>query len=139
LNIDISDFKNEAGASISKELLEHLAGISFAPVTNGMEMEAFIAISSLEVYMESDDVISPTFATARPALNFAAQSISGGIMLNNLPANAKIELYNMKGKCLYAGNSGNFQTLKIPVQAKGVYVIRVHAVGANGSRVVAVK
>ncbi|MCL1957527.1 MAG: T9SS type A sorting domain-containing protein, partial [Fibromonadales bacterium] len=47
------------------------------------------------------------------------------IVLKNLPSNAKIEVYNLKGKRIYFGYSENSQILKIPVQTKGVYIIRI--------------
>jgi len=45
------------------------------------------------------------------------------IVLENLPSNTKIEMYNMQGKQIYSSNSGNSQTLRIQV-AKGMYVVK---------------
>jgi len=39
--------------------------------------------------------------------------------------NAKVEAYNLQGKRIYSGNSGNLQSLDIQVQAKGMYVVKV--------------
>jgi hypothetical protein len=60
-------------------------------------------------------------------------------MLSNLPTNTKIEVYNLQGKQIYSAYSGNnhpadvrqressvgaSQILRIPVQTKGMYVIK---------------
>jgi PKD repeat protein len=47
------------------------------------------------------------------------------ILLQNLPLNAKIELYNLQGKRIYSSNSGNSQILRIPVQTKGMYIVKI--------------
>jgi hypothetical protein len=54
-----------------------------------------------------------------------AQAIGNSIMLENLPTNAKIELYSMQGKQIYSGNSGNSQILRILVQTKGLYIVKI--------------
>jgi len=38
-----------------------------------------------------------------------------------LPSNAKIEVYSLQGKLIYSGNFEN----KIPVQTKGIYIVKV--------------
>ena len=53
------------------------------------------------------------------------QSTSNYILLENLPKNAKVELYNLQGKRILSSHSGNSQILRIPVQTKGIYVVRV--------------
>ncbi|MDR2582835.1 MAG: CotH kinase family protein [Fibromonadaceae bacterium] len=54
------------------------------------------------------------------------------IVLKNLPSNAKIEVYNLQGKLIYtsSGKSLNRENrgsdnLRIPVQTKGMYIIRI--------------
>jgi hypothetical protein len=53
-----------------------------------------------------------------------AQVTPNAILLENLPANAKVQLYNLKGKRIYSANSENSQILKIPVQTKGLYIVK---------------
>jgi len=48
------------------------------------------------------------------------------ILLSNLLPNKRIEVYNLQGKLIYSTNSGNSQSLKIPVQTKGVYVVKIN-------------
>ncbi len=51
--------------------------------------------------------------------------IGKSIILKNLPSNAKIEVYNLQGKRIYSGFPENHQILRIGVQTKGVYIIRI--------------
>jgi hypothetical protein len=51
-------------------------------------------------------------------------AIGNTIVLENLPKNTKIEVYNLKGKLVYS----QFSTLNsqfIPVQAKGLYIVKI--------------
>jgi hypothetical protein len=57
--------------------------------------------------------------------NIRVQAIGNAIMLENLPSNAKIEVYCLQGRRIYSINSGNFQILKIPIQAKGMYIVKI--------------
>jgi hypothetical protein len=43
---------------------------------------------------------------------------------SNLPQGTKVEVYNLQGKQVYSGYSGNSQILQIPVQTKGIYIVR---------------
>jgi spore coat protein CotH len=47
------------------------------------------------------------------------------IILENFPQNAKIQIYNLNGKQVYSANHANPQILKIPVQTKGVYLVKI--------------
>ncbi|MCL1957260.1 MAG: CotH kinase family protein [Fibromonadales bacterium] len=51
------------------------------------------------------------------------QAIGGAIVLENLPRDTKIEMYNLQGKVVYSTNSGNSRALKIQVQT-GIYIMR---------------
>jgi hypothetical protein len=53
-----------------------------------------------------------------------AQATGNAILLQNLPQNAKVQVYNLQGKQIYLGNSGNSQILKILIQTKGIYVLK---------------
>jgi len=63
--------------------------------------------------------------------NIKASSNAGTILLENLPTGAKVEVYNLQGKLIYtSGKSLNRENLgsdnlRIPVQTKGVYIIKV--------------
>jgi len=50
--------------------------------------------------------------------------IGNTIVFENLPNNIKIEVYNLQGQRVYSGYSENNQTLRIPVQTKGIYILK---------------
>jgi len=50
--------------------------------------------------------------------------IGSAIVLENLPSNTKIEVYNLQGKRIYSGYSENNQILRIGIQTKGVYIVK---------------
>jgi Putative Ig domain. len=56
--------------------------------------------------------------------NISVQTDANSIMLSNLQSNTKIEVYNLQGKQIYSVHSGNSQILRIPVQTKGMYVVK---------------
>lgn len=58
------------------------------------------------------------------ARNILVSSSSNAILLSNLPQNAKVEVYNLQGKRIYSGNSGNSENLQISIQTKGMYVVK---------------
>ncbi|MCL2283858.1 MAG: T9SS type A sorting domain-containing protein, partial [Fibromonadales bacterium] len=53
-----------------------------------------------------------------------AYTIGNTIILQNVPKDAKVQLYNLNGKLIYSANSGNSQILKILVQTKGMYIVK---------------
>jgi len=57
------------------------------------------------------------------------RAIAGAIELENLPKNAKVDVFNLQGKRIYSSNSVNSQMLKVQASA-GMYIIRV-AVGSQ--------
>jgi len=63
----------------------------------------------------------PQIATS----NFHVYAISNAIVLENLPKNSKVKLYNLQGKLIYSTNSQNSQILNIPVQTKGMYIVKI--------------
>jgi len=65
--------------------------------------------------------------------NLRAQATASAIVLENLPSNAKIEIYNLQGKRIYSNHSENSQILKILVQTKGMYIIKVKFSGETKS------
>jgi hypothetical protein len=57
--------------------------------------------------------------------NIRVQAISNAIVLENLPKNAKVEVYNLQGKQIYSTHSENSKILRIQVQTKGLYVVKI--------------
>jgi hypothetical protein len=64
--------------------------------------------------------ILPQIATG----SIRVQATANAIMLENLPRNTKIQVYSLQGKQIYSTNSGNSQILRIPVQTKGMYIVK---------------
>jgi len=52
------------------------------------------------------------------------QTISNGIIIENLPRNAEVQIYNLQGEKVYSGNSGNYQVLKIMIHTNGMYIVK---------------
>jgi len=57
--------------------------------------------------------------------NIRVQPTANAIMLENLPKNTNIQVYNLKGNQTHSINSGNSKILKIQVQTKGIYVVKI--------------
>jgi uncharacterized repeat protein (TIGR02543 family) len=55
----------------------------------------------------------------------SVQAMGNTILLSNLPKNTKVEVYDLHGKRIYFSNSENSQILRILVQTKGMYVVKV--------------
>jgi len=50
---------------------------------------------------------------------------ANGITLENLPRNTKVEVYSLQGKCIYSAHPENPKILRIGVQTKGMYIVKV--------------
>jgi hypothetical protein len=49
---------------------------------------------------------------------------SNAIVLENLPTNARVEVYSLQGKQVYSAHPENPQILRIGVQTKGIYIVK---------------
>ena len=67
---------------------------------------------------------SPVSPTKVAISNISVHTIGSVIVLENLPNNTKVDVYNLKGKQIYSTNSENSKILKILVQTKGMYVVK---------------
>ena len=59
--------------------------------------------------------------------NIRAHAIANAIVLEGVPSGAKVEVYNLHGKRIYMGNPINPKIMKIMVQTKGMYIVKVNA------------
>jgi len=73
----------------------------------------------------SNDDPTPIRQSQLAISNISAHRINNAIELQNLPSNAKVEVYNLQGRHIYIGNSENSQILRILVQTKGMYIIKI--------------
>jgi len=75
---------------------------------------------SIKIKKSGTPIRLPQIATG----NIRIQVAANAILLENLPSNTKVEVYNLQGKRIYSSNSGNSQILRIPVQTNGMYVVK---------------
>ena len=85
--------------------------------------------SSSSIELSSSSLINtpvklPQIATG----NIIAKAIGNAIMLENLPANAKVQVYSLSGKLISSKsfnqvNHGS-DSMRIPVQTKGIYFVK---------------
>jgi len=67
---------------------------------------------------------TPAIPPQLAKITIQASSANKTIVLQNMPANAKVEIYNLQGKRIYFANSENSKILRIPVQT-GVYIVKI--------------
>jgi len=73
----------------------------------------------------SSFLTTPIITAPSLAGNIIARTKGNSILLENVPAGAKIELYNLQGKRIYSAYPENPQILKIGVQTNGMYIVNV--------------
>jgi uncharacterized repeat protein (TIGR02543 family) len=56
----------------------------------------------------------------------SVHATSNAIILQNLPTNTKVEVYNLQGKRIYMNNPENPLIMKIKVQTKGIYIVKIN-------------
>ena len=155
-SLDVAESPNTcaAGSSSSKASSSSVAASSSSSVSSSSSAQSSSsrANSSSSVSSSSSRPSSSSGAlssSSRPSSSSSAQSssssaqssssrpsssstgttpiLSNTIVLENLPSNAKIEVYNLQGKRIYSAyseNSENSQILRILVQTKGMYIVR---------------
>ena len=87
--------------------------------------DAVIGDMTLTAVWEAIPPETPVLPRQIANAQIGMQAIGGNIMLQNLPANVNVEIYNLKGSRVYSANSGNSQILRILVQTKGLYIIKI--------------
>jgi hypothetical protein len=128
------------------------AGIDYAYTnpSNNNENKGFIAINGVTVVNPSSSSVTPSSSSAqtpssssfRSSSSYRSSSSSSiigssssksdptpilsnnTIILENLPAGTKIEVYNLQGKRIYSAYPENPKILRIGVQTKGIYIIK---------------
>jgi len=66
---------------------------------------------------------TPIISLQTTISNISVRATNNAIVLENLPSNVNIEVYNLLGKRIYSVNSANSQSLQIQVP-KGMYVVK---------------
>jgi len=88
--------------------------------------------SSSSANRPSSSSLSPS-SSSSSADPVPIRQIPNAITLESLPNNATIEVYNLQGRRIYFGNSessvGTSKILIIPVQTKGMYIVKIKSNG----------
>jgi uncharacterized protein YjdB len=71
---------------------------------------------------------NPVIVSRITSGQITAQATSNAIILENLPQNAKVQIYNLQGRRIYSNNNHeNPKILQIMVQTKGLYFIKINS------------
>jgi hypothetical protein len=54
------------------------------------------------------------------------QATNNAIVIENLQPNSKIQVYNLRGELVHSNNPENLKILRIMVQTKGVYFVKIN-------------
>jgi len=95
---------------------------------NAVNVDYFLLIgtaASSSSRASSSSAVTPINLPQIPNAPLFAHATSNSIIIENLPNNAKVEIYNLQGKHIYSSHSENSQILKIQVQTKGIYFIKI--------------
>ncbi|MCL2260172.1 MAG: fibro-slime domain-containing protein [Fibromonadales bacterium] len=98
----------------------------------------------LGVWKEDGEVCEYSlFVSGRPNVspNIHITTSGKSIVFANLPTNAEISVYGVRGNVIYAGATGSAAggTQRIDNVASGAYIIRIRAPGVNYSKVVSIQ
>ena len=72
----------------------------------------------------SSDIITPILPRILTS-NIKARTNGNTILLENLPSKAKVEIFNLQGKLIYSAYPENLKILKIGVQTKRMYIVKI--------------
>ena len=104
-----------AGTQTHKANYTPTDAVNYNPLTN---IDVSIEVKAAE---DTDPIRRQQVANG----NFRIQSVGNYILLENLPSNAKVEVYNLQGKRIYSAHPENPQILTIKVQTKGMYIVKI--------------
>jgi hypothetical protein len=111
------------------------SGISYKNGSN----EGFIEIADV-IVQASTPIRLPQISSSS---NILAHAIGNSIVLQNLPANAKVEVFGLNGKLVYSNrvnpSIGDNGVQAIDVQTKGMYIVKVSSGSAKQVLRVAVR
>jgi hypothetical protein len=74
----------------------------------------------------SDDGASPVTISRIASGQTIIQATSNAILLENLPNNAKVKVYDLRGKIVYS-QVPTLNSQFIPIQTKGLYIIKINS------------
>jgi hypothetical protein len=81
--------------------------------------------SSSAIQPSSSSAVTPILMSQITAANIRAYAAHNAIVLENLPQNAKVEVYNLQGQRVYVrALCATPQRERIEVQTKGIYIVK---------------
>ena len=81
--------------------------------------------SSVRSSSSSSAVTTPIAIKNIANAKLSVYTVPNAIILQNVPANTKVELYNLRGVLIYSVKAENFKPqLQIGVQTKGMYIVK---------------
>jgi hypothetical protein len=89
---------------------------------------ATLSSSSEETPSSSSGANTPIRLPQIANTPISVHATSNAIVLQNLPPNAKVEVYNLHGKRVYMNNPVNPKIMKIMVQTKGIYIVKIRGI-----------
>jgi hypothetical protein len=133
---DGNGIDHEEGEEFSNVTADITLYAQWVEVTSSSSSEATPSSSSEEPSSSSSEETSSSSSgdgtpIRLPQIAGAPISVhatSNAIILQNLPTNAKVEVYNLQGKRVYMNNPVNPLIMKIKVQTKGIYIVKVMGV-----------
>jgi uncharacterized repeat protein (TIGR02543 family) len=125
----------EEGEEFSNVTADITLYAQWVEVTSSSSSEATPSSSSEEPSSSSEETPSSSSGDNTPIrlpqianTPISVHATSNAIILQNLPTNAKVEVYNLQGKRVYMGNPENPLIMKIMVQTKGIYIVKVNRI-----------
>ncbi|MDR2580172.1 MAG: glycosyl hydrolase 53 family protein [Fibromonadaceae bacterium] len=124
-NVSVSAAPSSSSIAPSSSSSLASSSSAAAPSSSSFNGASSSSSSSSEAGSSSSAGSTPIIAVNNQT-PFHIYTTGNYIILENLPANSKVEIYNLGGKLIYAtSSSANSGKMKIPVQAKGMYVVKV--------------
>ncbi|MCL2283984.1 MAG: YDG domain-containing protein [Fibromonadales bacterium] len=121
-----SSAKPSSSSSLPSSSSSVLSSSSVAPSSSSSLLSSSsVAPSSSSSLPSSSSSDGITVSLPRITINsIYAQVTDNAIVLGNVPQNAKIEVYNLRGERIYSANQENPLIMKIMVQTKGLYIVK---------------
>jgi hypothetical protein len=90
---------------------------------------------TIEARFEADPDFSPIRTPQIASSNIHAYAMGNNIVLQNLPSNAKVEVFGLNGKLITTSHSplatSHLGVQTIDVHTKGVYIVKVTSKGVS--------
>ncbi len=96
--------------------------VRYAPTQTHYGSES-VSISVKEI---NDEILKRTSITSENLFRREIQvrAMTNRIIIHNLPAETQVKVYNLQGKQIHGKSSGLLQTMEIPVETKGVFLVK---------------